>query len=501
LPVISVDPIRMKQMLYNLLSNAIKFTPQEGRVVLEARRDGDEVLVSITDSGPGIKPEDLPRLFKAFEQLEAGQKKTEGTGLGLALTKSLTELHGGKMSVESVPGKGSRFTFSIPLTVKPATKPAPVPAGVLAGSQPLVLVIEDDAEAAELLGAELREVGYAVAVTDQHHALRKAETLDLYAITLDLVMPGVEGHAILAQLKRSRTSRRIPVIVVSSIDERSHALLLGAAEALVKPVPKGKLVEAIERGRRLEGLTPVPRILLVGADSAPCLRALEPLAGACEVFPVKRLETGLAVFTYAPPDLAIAVAGGSGISRELLDALATPPLAAALVIVVGDRVSIPKALEDRIAGVLGPAEVEARLAPLVRSALPGRLSSMRHLPDRAALVARLEELAQERRVCLAGAALVAVTVPRAAPLEPQRLEKLLRQQDFVAWLPSNRYVLLAPQILKDDVAGLQRRFAETIAIAAGCTISELGIEVLFAPSDNALTPQELVGMLIAKGAP
>jgi CheY-like chemotaxis protein/anti-sigma regulatory factor (Ser/Thr protein kinase) len=498
LPGLSVDPIRMKQVLYNLLSNAIKFTPQGGRVVLEARHLDDRVAITVGDSGPGIKPEDLSRLFQAFEQLEAGRTKLEGTGLGLALTRRLVELHGGAIRVESEPGKGSRFTFTIPLTGRPAPRPAPASTDAPAGSRPLVLVIEDDAAAAELIGVELRQAGYAVAVADQHHALEKAETLDLYAITLDLIMPDVEGYAILAQLKRSRM-RRVPVVVVSIVDEGSHALLLGAAETLVKPVPKGKLIEAIERARRMEGLTPVPRILLLGADPVPCLRALEPLAGACEVFPMKRPEAGLAVFEYAPPDLVIAIAG-SEVSGEILAALATPPLEAARVIFVGDGASIPKALLSRSAGAILPIEVEAKLALLVQEALSGRLAPAANLPGRSALVARLEAIAVEARGGLAGVALVAVTIPGPVQLSHQRLEKQLRRRDFVAWLPPNRYVLLAPHVFKEDIPGLRRRFVEAIGIAAGCEISELGIEASFS-SDDSLTPQALVQSLFAGGGP
>ncbi len=501
LPTISVDPIRVKQVLYNLLSNAIKFTPQGGRVVLEARHVGDRVAVSVADSGPGIKLEDLPRLFQAFEQLEAGQRKPEGTGLGLALTKRLVELHGGEIRVGSEPGKGSRFTFSIPLTGRPAAKPAAASADATAGLQPLILVIEDDPRAAELISAELREAGYAIALSDQHHALEKAEALDPYAITLDLIMPDVEGFAVLGWLKRSRKVRRVPVVVVSIVDDTADALLCGAAEALVKPVPKGKLIEAIERARRAAGLASMPRILVVGTDPTPCLRALEPLAGACEVFPVRTLDAGVAVFSYAPPDLAIVITDGPQVSGEVLAALAAPPLAAARVIVVGDRASIPEALGGRIAGVIEPAEVEARLASLVQAALPGAFTTPANLPDRSALVAQLESLAGEGRGELAGVALIAVALPSTIALAPQRLEKQLRRRDFVAWLPSGKYVLLASDVVAEDIAGLKRRFADAVAMAAGCDLSELGIEVAFASSGHALTPQEIVRSLLAGGGP
>jgi signal transduction histidine kinase/ActR/RegA family two-component response regulator len=251
LPRIKVDPLRIKQALFNLLANAIKFTPARGRVSLEARLLGDRVTVSVIDTGVGIKAEDVPRLFRVFEQLEAGTGKQEGTGLGLALTRRLIELHGGEIHVESEPGKGSRFFFTLPLRAKVTVVHAPPTSQEPVGSGPLVLIIEDDSAAAQLIAAELSEAGYSFAITDQHGALERAEALDPCAITLDLVMPEVEGLEVLTRLRASRRARRIPVVVVSALADAAQTLLLGAADALVKPVRQGKIVEAIERARRM----------------------------------------------------------------------------------------------------------------------------------------------------------------------------------------------------------------------------------------------------------
>ncbi len=487
----------MKQVLYNLLSNAIKFTPQGGRVRLEARKAGDGVEVSISDNGPGIAAADLPRLFQAFEQLEAGKRKPEGTGLGLSLAKRLVELHGGAIRVESERGKGSRFSFSIPFDAKPGSRPFREVAEVPAASVPLILVIEDDPVAAELIAAELRQAGYAVAFSDQYHALEKAEALDLYAITLDLVMPGVEGSAILKELKRSRKARLVPVVVVSVVDDTADALRLGAAEALVKPVAKGRLIEAIEHARRAAGLVSAPRIVVLGVDPGPSLSGLAPLAGACEVFPVKTLEAGRAVFSHAPPDLAIAIVDGTQVSGEVLAALSEPLFASARVIFIGDDVSIPEALAARSAGVIGPAEVQARLASLVETALPERLAA--NLPGSSALLAELEAIAREGQGELSGVALIAVALPPAATIAPQQLAKQLRRRDFVAWFPSGKYVLLASDVADEDIPGLKRRFADAIAMASGCQVSEVGVEVAFASANHGLTPQEIVRSLARGG--
>ncbi len=120
LPTISVDPVRFKQILYNLVANAIKFTPPGGSVHLDARSIGDEMMVAVTDTGIGIEPADLKRLFADFEQVPTrGGDRPEGTGLGLALTKRLVELHGGSIHVESAPGRGSTFTIRLPLKAAP----------------------------------------------------------------------------------------------------------------------------------------------------------------------------------------------------------------------------------------------------------------------------------------------------------------------------------------------------------------------------------------------
>jgi signal transduction histidine kinase len=113
--LVEADERRIRQVLFNLLSNAVKFTPQGGHVDVSATRDNGEVLVSIADTGPGIAPEDQERIFQEFQQTGLGAEQREGTGLGLALSKSLVELHGGRIWVESEPGKGSTFTFTLPV--------------------------------------------------------------------------------------------------------------------------------------------------------------------------------------------------------------------------------------------------------------------------------------------------------------------------------------------------------------------------------------------------
>jgi two-component system sensor histidine kinase/response regulator len=497
LPPVEVDPIRLKQVLYNLLSNALKFTPEEGQVALDVRRAGSEVLISVKDTGVGIKAEDLPRLFRPFEQLEAGLRKTEGTGLGLALTRRLVEAHGGKIEVESEPGKGSRFFFTLPLASIPRPVPQPEAwrADDSAGSRPQVLVVDDEPLAAELLATELRQAGYAVAVSDQHQALERAEVLEPCAITLDLLMPTVGGLEVLALLKRSQIASRIPVIVVSISDEAPQALLLGAAAALQKPVPRGKLVEAIERARPDSGALLVPRILLLASDPGACVHALQRLARQCEVFPMRRADPALSVFIRAAPDLAVVVLDGE---QDQLAAFAEGPLARVPLILVSDEPPPPEARKARLVGKVARAEVEGRLAAMVRAALPGRFAA-EALPDRWALFAELEDIARESRGSLAGVLLVSVALP--LPIEPKRLEQKLRRRDFIALLPPNRYVLLATDVAPQEVPGLRRRFEESIAAAAGCEAASFRVDVAFHSDDAKVTPQELIRSIFPGGNP
>ena len=112
------DERRIRQVVFNLLSNAVKFTPRDGRVDVSTSKQDGHVRISVTDTGPGIAPEDLERIFEEFQQTDIGADEREGTGLGLALSKRLVELHGGRIWVDSEPGKGSTFTFTLPVEAK-----------------------------------------------------------------------------------------------------------------------------------------------------------------------------------------------------------------------------------------------------------------------------------------------------------------------------------------------------------------------------------------------
>lgn len=247
---IVADASRLKQILLNLLSNAIKFTSDGGQVRVSAQRDGALVRFEVTDTGIGITPENQKLLFVEFHQLSAGlDRRQQGTGLGLALSKRLVELQGGTIGVQSVPKQGSTFWFTIPVaTNEVPSVDLPVQESEGDATGPLVLVVEDDPRAVELLVHYLRSAGYRTEVArDGPEALEKAKRLQPVAITLDVSLPKLDGWEVMAQLKQDHMTAGIPVVVVSVIDERSRGRALGAADYFVKPVSRDALIARLNR--------------------------------------------------------------------------------------------------------------------------------------------------------------------------------------------------------------------------------------------------------------
>ncbi len=239
------DRLRFKQILYNLLSNAIKFTPSGGRVSIETSQIRGDTCFCVADTGVGIPLEEHEVIFDRFRQVGITTKGVrEGTGLGLAITKRLVEHHGGTIWVESEPGKGSRFYFSVPLQAGRGETEGKVEAS----QAPLILVVEDEGAAQELLVNHLEEAGYRTATANSGvEAIRQARELLPDAMTLDVLMPAKGGWDTLREMKRTPATAAIPVIIISVVEERKKGLALGAAEYLVKPVSKELLLEAIGR--------------------------------------------------------------------------------------------------------------------------------------------------------------------------------------------------------------------------------------------------------------
>jgi signal transduction histidine kinase/CheY-like chemotaxis protein len=237
------DQTKLKQCLLNLLSNANKFTSKGTLTLTAARKDNSRVSFHVSDTGVGMTQEQLSRLFEAFSQADASTtKRFGGTGLGLAITKHFCTMLGGDVAVESSPGKGSTFTITLPdQGVAPAARQAPVVAPVADG-RATVLVVDDDPTVLSLLGKTFEKEGYRViSASNGVEALSLARQHRPQAITLDVLMPQMDGWRTLKELKVDATLRDIPVIMVTVLNERGMAIPLGAADFMTKPVDRQRL--------------------------------------------------------------------------------------------------------------------------------------------------------------------------------------------------------------------------------------------------------------------
>jgi signal transduction histidine kinase/DNA-binding response OmpR family regulator len=240
------DRTKLKQSLLNLLSNAGKFT-RDGRVNLEVRPGDDEIFFIVSDSGIGMNEEQQGRLFQAFSQAEASTaRQYGGTGLGLAITKHFCEMLGGTIAVESASGQGSTFTITLPNRRRTLGAAAVVPEG--AEDAPLVMVVDDDPNARGLLAATVRREGYRVIeAADGEAALALAREWRPDVVTLDVLMPRIDGWAVLTALKSDPDLAEIPVIVVTVLADRGIAVSLGAADFLIKPVDRARLAATLRQ--------------------------------------------------------------------------------------------------------------------------------------------------------------------------------------------------------------------------------------------------------------
>jgi PAS domain S-box-containing protein len=246
LPEVFVDPDRVIQVLTNLVGNACRYTPSDGEVVVSARAHGDEVHISVRDTGIGISEEDQPRLFSRFFRSEDPLvQDAPGTGLGLSITKSLVEMHGGRIWVESELGEGSTFTFTLPTAQ--AWESSQVGDQAERESKK-VLVVEDDDDIANLIRLHLSGDSREVLIAQRgNDALEMAQRERPDLITLDVLLPDADGFGVLEQLKSNPVTRGIPVIVVSILQDRDDGLRLGAVDYITKPIDEERLVRAVRR--------------------------------------------------------------------------------------------------------------------------------------------------------------------------------------------------------------------------------------------------------------
>jgi signal transduction histidine kinase/DNA-binding response OmpR family regulator len=250
------DATRVRQALLNLASNAAKFT-ENGRVTIgAARAAGDVVVFRVSDTGIGMTPDQTARLFQDFTQADASTtRKYGGTGLGLAISRRFCRMMGGDITVDSTPGQGSTFTITLPLAVDVGSgeearrdAPAAAPPRSPVRRTRSVLVIDDDPIVRDVVGRYLERQGFDVLMAaDGIEGLARAREHRPAAITLDIMMPGLDGWTVLAALKGDPDLANIPVVLVTIVDEKQRGYALGVVEHLVKPVDRDRLAAVLRR--------------------------------------------------------------------------------------------------------------------------------------------------------------------------------------------------------------------------------------------------------------
>jgi PAS domain S-box-containing protein len=406
---IRADGRKVKQIVYNLLSNAVKFTPDRGTVTLQASRVGRAdvgvasrawpactfalaenefeafLQISVSDSGIGIAPEDLSNLFKPFSQIDGSlSRRFEGTGLGLVMVKLLAELHGGTVAVESSVGEGSCFTVWLPLRASdeaPRAIVPPIARAGLGGGVRTALVVEDDFKSADLIRLQLEREGFQVvhaASAEAAFALAVQQPLSL--ITLDIMLPNMDGWEFLGRLKQIETLKHIPVVIISIVADSPKGYALGAAAVMQKPISRQELYDSLVG----LGLLPLSeantlKVLIVdddpGAVELIALR-LQDLAGT-----ILRAHGGSEAIELARrdlPDLIVLdlmmpVVSGFDVVEALQHDAATARIP---ILVVTSKLV---AAEDRerlsgyVASIMEKADFDAgRFAAEIRRAMAGR---------------------------------------------------------------------------------------------------------------------------------
>jgi signal transduction histidine kinase/CheY-like chemotaxis protein len=299
LGVIRSDLTRLRQILFNLLSNACKFT-ERGSIHLDAFREDDGgaewIRFRIRDTGIGMTPEQASRLFQEFTQVDASTtRKYGGTGLGLAISRRFAEMMGGQITVESVLGEGSTFSVRIPAgmslddeqTSAPERTDAHEP--LASDVESTVLVIDDDPVVHDLMTRFLAREGVRVVVAASgEEGLALARSVRPAAITLDVMMPGMDGWTVLATLKADPELSAIPVVMVTMADDRRTGYAFGASEYLTKPIDPGRLLAVL---RKQLGDATYPASVLV-VDDDPAVRRLTQQVLHREGWTVVQAENG-----------------------------------------------------------------------------------------------------------------------------------------------------------------------------------------------------------------
>lgn len=309
LPTLFTDMDKLKQILVNLLSNAVKFT-EKGTITVVARRRDDRVAIDVIDTGIGIPEDALRVIFEEFHQLDSSvTRHYGGTGLGLSICSHLARLMGGEIKVRSVVGEGSTFNVTIPVrheVLHTAKLTAPAPAAQERAGRPMngkvVLAIDDDPDAIYLLRENLAEAGYhVVGAMSGEEGLQKARELRPFAITLDILMPNKDGWQVLHDLKVDATTRDIPVIMLSIVDQKDLGYRLDVFDYLLKPFSREEVLAVLTRIKGAHA-----RLLVVDDDPQIVDMVRQLLEGEpYEVEAAMDGQAALEMIAQRPPDVVL----------------------------------------------------------------------------------------------------------------------------------------------------------------------------------------------------
>jgi PAS domain S-box-containing protein len=297
LGIMHADITKLRQTLFNLLSNSTKFT-ESGTITLAVSRaaenGADWITFRVADTGIGMTAEQLHGIFQAFQQADASTtRKYGGTGLGLAITRNFCQMMGGEVNVASTQGVGTTFTIRLPADVPRAlghvAAPAPTTGPLTFGADAdVALVVDDDPAARELLESFFRKEGFRVVTASSGpDALRLARELKPAIVTLDVMMPGMDGWAVLSQFKADPALADVPVIMVTIVDDRNLGYALGATDYLTKPVDRDRLAALVRKYRR-----PDAKDVVLVVEDDPATRSLLRRSLEAEGWTVVEAENG-----------------------------------------------------------------------------------------------------------------------------------------------------------------------------------------------------------------
>jgi CheY-like chemotaxis protein len=404
LPLAFSDPLRLRQIVYNLLSNAIKFTPRGG---VEAELvPGEEgwCRFRVRDTGVGIERTAMGLIFERFRQVDGSMSRLAGgAGLGLSIVRQIAELLGGTITVESTVGEGSVFTVLLPLSApepgvaEPEALPRAVKASETEGhgkagspsspedasddDRPLVLIVEDDPDTSSLLAESLSGAGYRVRqAMSGSLGLHLARQLEPAAITLDVMMPGMDGWRVLQALKSDPRTAQIPVVVCSIVDNRALGYRLGASDYLIKPVDPLQLSEALRSVSQSDAAEGDGYVLIVDDEhGARDLLATALQRAGYTIRTAASGETALRMISKSVPQAVLSdlmMPGGMS-GYELIARLRTDPRTEHVpILVITGRDMTP---DDRKL-ILGQITEVIRKGDLMMSDLESRLrESLEHL--------------------------------------------------------------------------------------------------------------------------